>query len=204
MYCAGIGSRKVEDRYWSAMAHLGYVLAEHGIVVRQGKAEGSDQAFLYGLHLYHKQTGKGKDLGQSILPWANWSPHIDSTWDIYVTDDEMIRRAAVLAAKVHPVWHKLTHDHKMFHIRNMFQVFGPELCAEDMSEFILFCAPEIDGIVQGGTASAVHMARRVNIPTINLRTSTPKKLQEFLRGWNINYDYRDRRDKMFGRVYEFS
>ena len=36
-------------------------------------------------------------------------------------------------------------------------------------DFVLFWAPEENGVVKGGTATAVFLAREMKIPTFNLR-----------------------------------
>jgi hypothetical protein len=49
------------------------------------------------------------------------------------------------------------------------------------SKFVLFYAPEIDGVVHGGTATAVNLARKLRIPTFNFYRNKASNLRAFLK-----------------------
>ena len=46
---------------------------------------------------------------------------------------------------------------------------------------MLFWAPELDGVVSGGTATAVEIARHAGIPTFNLAIAgTTKRFDKYI------------------------
>lgn len=183
MKYAGIGSRETSGTICRNMTRIGYLLAQNNFLLRSGKARGPDLAFQRGLEISYDKNKRG--LGEILLPWAGWQSRQRSDWDILVTDEDIIHQAAQVCAKIHPRWHKLQNDHKLFHIRNMFQIAGPKM--NDIVDFVIFGAPEIDGVVQGGTASAVHFARKFGIPNFNMYEQGPKALRKFLKQFGIEY-----------------
>lgn len=183
MIYAGIGSRKTPNNICLHMERIAYMLAKKKHVLRSGKADGADLAFQTGVEYCYNKHGYGS--AEILLPWAKWQQHREQRWDIIVEDNDIVHRAAQVCAKIHPAFFDLKNSHKLLHIRNMFQVLGSDL--NSYVDFVIFWAPEVDGYVQGGTASAVHLARKFGIPTFNMALHGPKALKEFLGKFGIKY-----------------
>ena len=169
---AGIGSRDTPDGILLLIRLIAGVLADHGLLLRSGGSPGADTAFEAGCD---QRRGK-KEI---FLPWKGFNQNASPLFE--PTDE-----AEEVAALVHPNWRACRLASRRLHARNVQQVYGQNL--DHPVHFVLFWAPEENGEVQGGTATAVHFAREMNIPTFNLRecatlerwkeaidTHTPKK-----------------------------
>lgn len=149
---AGIGSRLTPATALVVMEGTAAMLAQRGLTLRSGGAQGADMAFEYGCH----QANGKKEI---FLPWkrfnGNASPLVSPP-----------KEADELAALCHPNWKACDRIARRFHARNCQQVLGEHL--DDPVDFVLFWARERDGVVQGGTATAIYLARNQRIPTFNL------------------------------------
>lgn len=152
--------------------------------MRSGKAHSADLAFQRGLELAYFETKQGK--GEVYLPFENWHREYCSLWDIYVRSPNSTSKALSIVSKIHGDWSKVKAIYRPYHIRNVFQVMGPRAADDELSSFVLFWAPEVDGVVSGGTATAVHLARSLNIPTFNMLGAGPKRMCAFLRRFGID------------------
>ena len=150
---AGIGSRLTPSYALSLIEGIAAMLGDKGLILRSGGAQGADAAFEWGCD----QTDGKKEI---FLPWrsfnGNRSPFFSPS-----------KEAEKLAARCHPNWAACNGLARKFHARNCQQVLGHNL--DDPVGFVLFWAQERDGVVKGGTATAVHLARHRGIPTFNLR-----------------------------------
>lgn len=185
MIFAGIGSRETPANILDYMFDIALQLAAQGVVLRSGKADGADLAFQHGYLAY--ADNKGACRAEILLPWYNWQSSVDDRWDILVEDDDIVHRAMQICSKVHPAWNKLKRSHKLMHTRNMFQILGPKLDADELADFVIFWAPEFNDRVEGGTASAVNLARKFSVPNFNMFTHGPKALVRFLRDLDLDY-----------------
>lgn len=150
---AGIGSRHTPPHALILIARIAEMLADHGAVLRSGGAPGADTAFETGCD---HQRGK-KEI---YLPWRGFNGNPSPL-------HHPPAAAADIAALVHPNWKVCKPSARKFHARNVQQVLGLDF--NTPVAFVLFWAPEENGIVTGGTATAVHLAREMKIPTFNLR-----------------------------------
>ncbi len=120
--------------------------------MRSGGAPGADAAFERGCD----RVGGKKEI---FLPWngfnGNASPYCDPP-----------EQAEILASFCHPNWRACSPAARKLHARNCQQIYGLNL--DSPVHFVLFWAPEKIGKVKGGTATAVNLAREMNIPTYNL------------------------------------
>lgn len=167
-----VGSREISEVVGKRCTRIGYMLAELGIEMYSGKAGGADLAFYQGYLLWHEHTKKPIRV-KNFLPWKGFNDHVETKHDVLVDDEELSLQAAQLASKIHPAWFDLKRSHKLLHLRNMFQVFGPDLRTEN-SDFCLFAAPEIRNKVQGGTSTAVNTFRKFGLPNHNILESRKK------------------------------
>jgi hypothetical protein len=150
---AGIGSRDTPPSMLNHMQKLATRLREQGYVLYSGGAAGADSAFEAG-------AGEAKKI---FLPRDGFNGRRVDGEKFFLYSP-----AAVEVAKtVHPVWDKLIQSHRDFHSRNVHQVLGEDL--ESPVDFVLYWS---EGDVKGGTSTAVNLARRLLIPTFNLRTTT--------------------------------
>lgn len=182
---AGIGSRDTPNNILNYMFDMGMQLACQRVVLRSGKADGADLAFQHG---YLAMADEGKRVSAEILlPWYTWQQSVDDRWDLLIEDDDTVHRAMQICSKVHPAWNKLKNSHKLLHTRNVFQILGSKLDSKEMVDFVIFWAPERGNVVQGGTATAVHLARKFGVPTFNMFNEGPRALTRFLSKFDLAY-----------------
>lgn len=156
----GIGSRKTPRPSLQAMKTIAERLNSTGFTLRSGGAGGADSAF---------ETGAG-ELKEIFLPWRGFNDHLSNRYNIPA-------EATALASQIHPAWHACSQGAQKLHARNIQQVLGQDL--QSPSLFVIFWAPEKNGEPQGGTATAVRLAKSKGIPVFNLLNhSTEEVLQE--------------------------
>lgn len=153
---AGIGSRETPADIIALMSLIGERLAIRGWTLRSGGADGADRAFELGCE---KASGK-KEI---FLPWQNFN---GSSSQFFTPSPE-----AHALASSHPVWNRLTDNVKLLHARNCHQVLGLDL-NDPVS--VLICWTK-GGKIVGGTATAINLALKRNIPVLNLAISTDIK-----------------------------
>lgn len=175
MIYTGIGSRETPPEILSKMQKIAEHFAEKGWTLRSGKADGADAAFQLGA----QQIENGK--AEIFIPWARFgTAGLFDKWDVLVKDKTVVDKAEQIASTIHPAWDKCSQGAKKLHTRNIYQVLGANL---DKPSNLLICyaKPTRDGKgVQGGTATAVRLAKEYNIPVFNL--FFPDDLQK-LRDW---------------------
>lgn len=155
-YYTGVGSRNTPALIMDRMVGIGQSMANSGWVLRSGGANGADTAFEVGCNA----AGGCKEI---YLPWSGFNGH-NSPLTLSSFSEELLVRAQQLAKSVHPAWSKLRQPVRNLHTRNMFQVLGQDL---DTPSAGLICWT-VDGRCIGGTATAIRLAQRYNIPIINL------------------------------------
>jgi len=156
------------------MESIATMLASLRKTLRSGAAPGADAAFERGCDL-----ADGKK--EIFLPWKGFN---GSSSRFFPPPKE----AEVLASLHHPNWAACRPAARKLHARNCQQVYGVDL--EWPVDFVLFWAPENNGKVQGGTATAVHLARHTNIPAFNL---CDEATRESWAGLESLYRHRKRR-----------
>lgn len=159
----GIGSRKTPPDVLSLMTKIAQALQSVGMVLRSGAADGADTAF---------EDGAGA-LKEIFLPWRGFSgrqgPFVPTP-----------KEAFELAATLHPAWERLGSGPRALHARNCNQVLGQRL--DSPSELLICWTP--DGVFNsasrtkesGGTATAVVLAARSNVPVFNLKNANHRNL----------------------------
>lgn len=171
MIYTGIGSRSVSSQHYEQMIAFGYTMAALQLVLRSGKASGSDEAFQLGHQSFLLANPEHQIDMEIYVPWANFkNPILWDDFDVVGPNLDSWKEAQSLAKTIHPRGKKLCDAPLLLHARNMYQVVGEFLI--DQSDFCIYCADEHNGVVAGGTASAVNLSRRLNIPTYNIRTDT--------------------------------
>lgn len=177
----GIGSRETPPNVIDIMEDAGYRLARIGLVLRSGGADGADAAFQRGAQRYHKDcnmTQSPKTIAEIYVPWKNFKGG-EGLLDIYNIDldtldklnPEMKEMRWEWVKEVHGGWERLSQGARKLHERNIHQVFGEDLSNAYLtsSKFVIYYAKETrSGNALGGTATAVNMAKKHGIRTLNL------------------------------------
>ncbi len=166
---AGIGSRRITAEERSTIDAVASDLKALTLTCYSGNADGADIAFQ-----------KASSLAcVSFLPWVGFNV---KAFDPY----KLCRQTLVCGQsriglrsieRFHPNPSVLTASGRMLMARNYHQVHGLKAATGDCfgnSEwpavrFVLCCADEISGVVQGGTGQAVRIALNENIPVVNIR-----------------------------------
>lgn len=178
MRIALIGSRELErkEQYVSDVclcSSVSYRLAELGVVFTSGLCtDGMDGI---AQKAYSKALSEGKvtpehfevyvgdqsDINRSPLP----NRHL-----AIVRNPALIQQTEDIAGSVHPAWHKCNEWAKKMHSRNCHQILGYDL--QTPVDAVICWTPS--GRVQGGTATAIKIALKNNIPVFNLGESDKK------------------------------
>ena len=164
IYYAGVGSRETPEDIISLMTETAIELRERGWTLRSGGADGADRAFERG-------AGSQKDI---FVPWKGFN---DSLSPLYNIPDKAFK----VAAKIHPAWEKLGQGAQKLHARNIMQVTGRELKVK--SKFII-CWTK-GGRYDGGTATAMKLADRLDIEVFNLFDVEPERILEYAKQFEI-------------------
>lgn len=157
-YYTGIGARVTPDEILEKITNTACYLSLLGYRLRSGNADGADLAFQIGA------KGLGEDKYDIYVPWEGFNKERGTAINNIVPSK--MSEAMEIASTIHPNWSKCTETSKKFHARNVCQVLGDDL--DTPSSFVLYWAEERGGIVQGGTATAVNLARKLGIPAISV------------------------------------
>lgn len=162
LYYTGVGSRKTPPEILDVMRKLGAYLAQRGIILRSGAADGADTAFEEGCDMVNR------NLKQIFLPWNGFNNRTDREVGVITKIDPKIEAQAIkIAQEIHPAWDALKQGAKKLHTRNIYQGLGPEISRP--SNFLVGYA-ELDknGMPKGGTRTAIQLAVKYNIRNYNL------------------------------------
>jgi hypothetical protein len=149
-YC-GVGSRETPPLIIVMIRAISEYQFTHEYILRSGHARGADQAFEWG-------AGTKCEI---YLPWGTFEADVEIEGTPYFEPTEA---ALEMAKKFHPAWDRLGQGGQKLHARNCHQVLGHDLqtpCKE------VICWTK-DGLTQGGTAQAIRIADRYEIPVYNL------------------------------------
>ncbi len=155
-FFAGIGSRKIIELHPElkpVMAAMAKCLVSLGFVLRSGGAIGCDQWF---------EAGVPNEEDKEIFYSKKCPPGKDPKF--YTVD----QKALDLAEKIHPAWHKMEDWGRGLHARNTYQVLGRD--HDQPVEFVLCWT--LNGAAEGGTRTAIVLAKQNDIPVFNLGSVT--------------------------------
>ena len=193
MRIALIGSRQLEQKeeYFKDIKLCHNVcmrLAQLGVTFTSGLCElGMDG-------IAQKAYSKAVDLG-----YAN-----ETQFEVYVADQYNIRRSTLprkhlaivrnkdliseterIASEVHPAWDRCNEWARGMHSRNCHQILGYDL--QSPVDAVICWTP--NGNIQGGTATAIRIALKYNIPVFNLgcadKDAVLQEIKSFLKERNI-------------------
>lgn len=145
------------------MEQLGSTLSNKTYILRSGNAEGADQAFERGVI-----NSSYPVLMDVYVPWESFiTPLAKPVCYKVVKEFPNFKEALEIARSVHPAWDRCSNGAKMLHARNAYQILGHNLNQPSIAVFY-YAEPLSNGMVKGGTNTAVQIAKRWNIPTFNL------------------------------------
>ncbi len=170
MYYTGIGSREITPEETHKITVIASKLSKK-FIVYSGSAPGADATFQRG--------SNGKCV--IFLPWEDFNKEeYDPNNSIAHFDVGNTTIGNEYASKFHPTYSRLSKGAKRMMCRNTHQILGYK--DYPRTSFVVFCANEVAGIPQGGTAQAIRIARSIGIPTFNIRTNEIEKLSNYLKG----------------------
>lgn len=180
MRIALIGSRQLEQKqeYFEDIKLCYNVcmrLAQLGVTFTSGLCEiGMDG-------IAQKAYSKAVDLGLAK----------ESQFEVYVVDQYNIRKSTLprrhlatvrnkdlisetecIASEVHPAWDRCNEWARGMHSRNCHQILGYDL--QSPVDVVICWTP--DGKIQGGTATAIRIAMKYDIPVFNLGVPDKKSV----------------------------
>lgn len=175
---AGIGRRNAPKEILLLMQLLAFELAARGFALRSGGAEeGSDRAFLRGaLEFLKTSMHPNYSLVRIYTPSLSHRSYLNPEYkqlierQCFKSLDQLFLqdKAKELAGSVHPNWAACKGKFaELAHGRNAHILLGDDL-TDPVERVICWCEESPDGTVTGGTATAINLARRFNIPIINL------------------------------------
>ena len=152
---AGVGSRSTPAKVLDWMESIGRAMAQAGMVLRSGAAEGADSAFERGCD----SVGGDKRI---YLPRAGFRGRRADGAKVLAGGGAW---AQALGRKHHPAWDRLGGDVKLLMARNTHQVLGDE-GAREPSMVVIGWTP--GGRGGGGTGQAYRVARAYGVPVVDL------------------------------------
>lgn len=174
-----IGSRKLANANQRESAELFYdvakTCAELGHIIRSGGAAGADYIAELAYFDAINATTADPDQVEIYVPWKNFQAtrginnplhHLH----VIPSDPVLVQRANEMVYNTHPNPRALSQGALKLHSRNMNQVFGLDL---NTPIDLCICWTE-HGIKSGGTASAITLCERNNIPVFNLGVDDPQ------------------------------
>lgn len=150
-----IGSRETPNNILSLVIRLSRILAKQGKICRSGGAPGMDAASESGFPFSQKEI---------FIPWNGFNDRF--VRDGYLLPFHNFDKCLKIASKIHPRWDSLKLSHKKLHARNVYQILGKDLNLK--SNLVLLYAPIENNSVKGGTRTGFELARKLNIPCLNL------------------------------------
>ena len=185
MRIALIGSRQLEQKqeYFEDIKLCYNVcmrLAQLGVTFTSGLCEiGMDG-------IAQKAYSKAVDLGLAK----------ESQFEVYVADQYNIRRSTLprkhlaivrnkdliseterIASEVHPAWDRCNEWARGMHSRNCHQILGYDL--QSPVDAVICWTP--NGKTQGGTATAIRIAMKYDIPVFNLGTKDKESVLQSIK-----------------------
>ena len=152
---AGVGSRSTPAKVLRWMESIGRGMAEAGMVLRSGAADGADSAFERGC------DGVGGDK-RIYLPKAGFRGRRPDGTRVLLGGGAW---AQALGRRHHPAWDGLGGYVKLLMARNTHQVLGDE-DAQAPSIVVIGWTPGGSG--GGGTGQAYRLARAYGVPVVDL------------------------------------
>lgn len=196
---AGVGSRETPQDVWDLMYQIGFYMAYSGWGLSSGGAvrkpdgpagtDSADDGFLRGA-LACPNLNPATMLRIYLINsrWEHYKP--DPARGFYSSRDftETWDKASEIALGVRGSWEGLKADGIALHTRNVFQCMGHDLVSP-VRETICWAQPVgRQGMVKGGTNTAVKLSLARGISVMNLYTDEARERAErFVNNAKRNY-----------------
>lgn len=154
-YYTGVGSRETPEDILRIMQSAASKLELAEYTLRSGGADGADAAFESGV----------ATIKEIWVPWLGFNKSESKNLPS--------ENSYTIAEKLHPAWNRLTRGAKALHARNVHQILGSDL--NTPSDFVL-CYTH-DGATIGGTATAIKLATKLNIPVFNFGSCSDPQVE---------------------------
>lgn len=151
-YWTGIGARKTPLQLRQTISALAHKLESLGWTLRSGGATGFDT--------FSEEGISNKEI---FLPWAGFNNLFGPEY-INWSESPKIKESEEVLKTLHPNYNNLTSGAKKLHLRNIPQCCGRNL--DQPSKFLVCWTPS--GAIVGGSATAINLALKLNIPVFNL------------------------------------
>ncbi|PCJ96714.1 MAG: hypothetical protein COA52_00470 [Hyphomicrobiales bacterium] len=168
MIITGIGARDTPLETLNVIKRISKTFYKNGWLLRSGGAIGCDGAF-------ESQFISNKEI---FLPWDNFNGRNIDNKEYFLYTNETTK----IIKDIHPKWNQLGYRAKCFHKRNVHQVLGLDLKTPSN---ILVCYTK-GGQIKGGTATAIKLAKKHNIPVYNLYHDLEDKLTKLAQLGDID------------------
>ena len=162
---AGIGARATPGPVLADMTKMAAWLARTGWHLATGAARGADTAFAAGAPAGRRTL---------YLPWPGYNGHGGP--NCHVPSPAALDASMLIAARLHPAWHRCSPAVRKLHARNASVILGTEL---DRPVDAVVCWSE-GGAISGGTGLALRIAAEHSVPVLNLAVLTPRAACERL------------------------
>lgn len=185
----GVGSRETPQEILDMMTAVGKKLASDGWTLRSGAAVGADAAFELGwFQWWASQTPWPNEAHAELyLPWNGYNGHDrDGCFGANILPDEDDKGLSIvaegIAMQMHPNWAACKRGARAMHTRNVYQVLGRDLKTPSKM-LIAWTKLTKAGQPMGGTATAIRLAEKHNIPCFNLNKPVDfARIQTYLEG----------------------
>ncbi|QDJ96451.1 hypothetical protein Xoosp13_265 [Xanthomonas phage Xoo-sp13] len=140
------------------MTRISTFLESEGYILRSGGARGADRFFENGII--------NPDNKRIYIIEQGFKGHQSPLYGV-------CDKALAIAKSVHPKWDspKMLYNNcqgQRLHGRNVYQILGKTL--DTPSKFVICWTP--GGLLTGGTATAIKLAKKYNVPCLNLGSVT--------------------------------
>lgn len=163
-YITIVGSRNTPKEICKELTQIAKEFAQEGWVIRSGGANGADLAGELGIDLV-----QGKK--EIYLPWKKFNGNSST---LIAPEFENWNEALEILSSVYSL--SAPKSVIKLHGRNVYQVLGRDL---KTPSDILICFTE-EGKIVGGTATAINLAIKNNIPVFNIGSLGIEQTKELL------------------------
>jgi len=174
MIISAIGTRQLSPGWRSLIGSFSRAIGEAEWMLRTGAAQGSDQAWCE--HMPHDNVSL-------YLPW----PTYEHNWwkgGGYRIKHNPSAEAMKIARRYHPNWEKCTQGVRKLHARNSHILLGPE-CTRGSDLVVCYT---VGGGDTGGTGQGIRLARREEIPVLNIHHPQQQQILWDLINGDTTYD----------------
>ena len=163
----GIGSRETPQKILEIMRKVSKKMVLSGWTLRSGGADGADTYCAYGWGDAYTENNTVPE-AEIFIPWNGFNALYKNSHNcILVEDTDIKKEAQKILKRIHPAYDKLTKGSLALHTRNCYQVLGSNLDLPSKG-VLVYAKTDSQGNPQGGSATAINLAKEFKIPVRNL------------------------------------